>query len=77
VAGPVAALWPHIRFDWAFGPALNTHYLPRDERDRDAYARDAAERLAELTARSAGGLAPPRRHHAPLTALDRQEGREG
>jgi hypothetical protein len=75
VAGPVAALWPHVRFDWAFDPALNTRYLPRAERGRDAYARDAAERLAELTARSA---VVAWRHHgdiAPLlAALDRQEG---
>lgn len=74
-ADPVAALWPHVRFDWAFDPALNTHYLPRDERGRDAYARDAAARLAELAARSAvvawrhkGDIAPL------LAALDRQEG---
>lgn len=78
VADPVAALWPHVRFDWAFDPALNTRYLPRDERDQDAYARDAAERLAELTGRSA---VVAWRHHgdiAPLlAALDRQEGCEG
>jgi hypothetical protein len=74
-ADPMAALRPHVRFDWAFDPALNTHYLPRNERDRDAYARDAGERLAELTARSAvvswhhhGDIAPL------LTALDRQGG---
>ncbi|MGH3067702.1 MAG: hypothetical protein ACRDOH_01520 [Streptosporangiaceae bacterium] len=75
VAGPVAALSPHVRFDWAFDPALNTRYLPRAERDRDAYARDAADRLAELAARSA---VVAWRHHgdiAPLlNALDRQEG---
>jgi hypothetical protein len=75
VADPVAALWPHVRFDWAFDPALNTHYLPRAERDRDAYGRDAARRLADLTARSA---VVAWRHHgdlAPLLAtLDRQEG---
>lgn len=65
VVDPVAALWPHVRFDWVFDPALNTHYLPRAERDRDTYARDAAERLAELTAASTvltwqhgGDLAP-------------------
>lgn len=75
VAGPVAALWPHVRFDWAFDPALNTHYLPRAERDRDAYARDAAERLAELAARSAVVAWRHRGDLAPLlAALDCQEG---
>lgn len=65
VPDPVAALWPHVRFDWVFDPELNTHHLPRDERNRDAYARDAAARLAELTAGSSvvawqhqGQLAP-------------------
>ncbi|WP_190814662.1 DEAD/DEAH box helicase family protein [Saccharopolyspora pogona] len=52
VADPVAALWPHVRFDWVFDPTLNTHHLPRGERDRDAYTRDTADRLAELTAGS-------------------------
>jgi hypothetical protein len=52
VEDPVAALWPHVRFDWVFDPALNTHHLPRDERDRDTYARDAADRLTELAATS-------------------------
>lgn len=65
VADPVGALWPHVRFDWVFDPALNTHHLPRPERGRDAYAQDAADRLAELTAtarvvrwRHRGELAP-------------------
>jgi hypothetical protein len=48
VADPVGALWPHVRFDWVFDPALNTHHLPRTERERDTYARDAADRLTEL-----------------------------
>jgi hypothetical protein len=52
VSDPVAALWPHVRFDWVFDPALNTHHLPRAERDRDAYFRDAADRLTELAAAS-------------------------
>lgn len=65
VADPVGELWPHVRFDWVFDPALNTHHLPRLERDRDDYARDAANRLAELCAtarvvewRHRGELAP-------------------
>lgn len=65
----------HVRFDWTFDPALNTRYLPRAERDRDAYARDAAERLAELTARSAVVAWCHRGDVAPLlAALNRQEG---
>lgn len=66
VADPVAALWPHVRFDWVFDPALNTHHLPRTERDRDTYARDAADRLAEL---AAGSLVVQWRHHGELTPL--------
>ena len=50
----MTALWPHVRFDWVFASALNTHHLPRGERerDRDTYARDAADRLTELAATS-------------------------
>ncbi|APU13089.1 phosphoenolpyruvate carboxykinase (ATP) [Actinoalloteichus fjordicus] len=66
VADPVGALWPHVRFDWVFDPGLNTHHLPRIERDRDAYARDAAERLAELAAVS---RVVTWRHHGALTPL--------
>lgn len=66
VADPVAALWPHVRFDWAFDPALNTHHLPRTERNRDAYARDAADRLAELAAAS---RVVAWRHHGALAPL--------
>ncbi len=66
VADPVAALWPHVRFDWVFDPALNTHHLPRTERDRDTYGRDTADRLAELTA---GSRVVAWRHHGELTPL--------
>jgi hypothetical protein len=66
VADPVAALWPHVRFDWVFDPVLNTHHLPRPERDRDTYARDAADRLAELDAAS---RVVRWRHHGQLTSL--------
>lgn len=66
VADPVAALWPHVRFDWVFDPALNTHHLPRAERDRDSYARDAADRLVELTA---GSRVVAWRHHGELAPL--------
>ena len=75
VPDPAAALWPHVRFDWAFDPALNTHYLPRAERGRDAYARDAAARLAELASRSAVVAWRHRGDLAPLiAALGHQEG---
>ncbi|WP_085014583.1 hypothetical protein [Frankia sp. KB5] len=66
VADPVGVLWPHIRFDWVFDPALNTHHLPRTERDQDAYGRDAADRLAEL---AAGSLVVQWSHHGDLTPL--------
>jgi energy-coupling factor transporter ATP-binding protein EcfA2 len=66
VADPVAELWPHVRFDWVFDPALNTHHLPRTERDRDTYGRDAAHRLAELTATS---QVMQWRHHGDLAPL--------
>ncbi len=49
VADPVRALWPHVRLDWVFDPAVNTHHLPRRERDRVAYSHDAHARLTELT----------------------------
>jgi hypothetical protein len=52
VADPVAALWPHVRFDWVFDPALNTQHLPRTQRDRDAYAADAQRLLAALVDRA-------------------------
>lgn len=48
VADPVRALWPHVRDDWVFDPTLNTHHLPRRDRDRTAYLRDARARLDEL-----------------------------
>jgi hypothetical protein len=66
VADPGAALWPHVRFDWVFDPALSTHHLPRTERDRDTYARDAADRLAEL---AAGSRVVHWRHHGQLAPL--------
>jgi nucleoside-diphosphate-sugar epimerase len=66
VVDPVAALWPHVRFDWVFDPSLNTHHLPRVERDRDAYARDATDRLAELAAAS---RVVAWRHHGALAPL--------
>ncbi|MGH3979788.1 MAG: ATP-binding protein [Pseudonocardiaceae bacterium] len=65
-ADSAAELWPHVRFDWVFDPALNTHHLPRIERDRDTYSRDAAERLAEL---AAGSLVVHWRHHGELAPL--------
>jgi len=66
VDNPAAALWPHVRFDWVFDAVLNTHHLPRTERDRDTYARDAVERLAELSATS---LVVQWRHHGELGPL--------
>lgn len=66
VDDPLAALWPHVRFDWVFGPGLNTHHLPRPERGRSAYARDSWERLAELVA---GSLVVRWRHHGRLRPL--------
>lgn len=66
VADPMSALWPHVRFDWVFDPALNTHHLPRAERDRDTYARDARELLAEL---AAGSVVVTRRHHGQVGPL--------
>jgi hypothetical protein len=66
VADPVSALWPHVRFDWVFDPALNTHHLPRPERARDAYAQDAADRLTELAAAS---RVVAWRHHGQLAPL--------
>ena len=66
VTDPVSALWPHVRFDWVFDPALNTHHLPRTERDRGTYARDAADRLAELAAVS---RVVEWRHHGALAPL--------
>lgn len=62
----MAALWPHVRFDWVFDPGLNTHHLPRTERDRDTYARDAADRLAELVATA---QVVAWRHHGELAPL--------
>ncbi|MGH3156444.1 MAG: hypothetical protein ACRDNF_07720, partial [Streptosporangiaceae bacterium] len=65
-ADPVAALWPHVRFDWVFDPALNTRHLPRAERDRDAYQRDSHNRLAEL---AAAARVVTWRHHGDLSPL--------
>lgn len=66
VLDPMAELWPHVRFDWSFNPASNTHFLPREERDERAYAEDAGHRLAELT-----GLARVVRwrHHGRISPL--------
>jgi hypothetical protein len=52
VNDPTAALWPHVRFDWVFDPDLNTHYLPRRERDSADYTRDSRDLLAELAHRA-------------------------
>jgi hypothetical protein len=76
VTDPAAALWPHVRFDWVFDPALNTHHLPRTERDRSTYAGDATDRLAELAAVS---RVVAWRHHGQLAPLldavaDQREG---
>ncbi|MGH3721600.1 MAG: hypothetical protein ACRDRI_22690 [Pseudonocardiaceae bacterium] len=66
VDDPMAVLWPHVRFDWVFDPALNTHQLPRAERDRDTYGQDSRRRLAELVA---GSLVIEWRHHGRLSPL--------
>lgn len=49
VEDPVAALWPHVRFDWIASDA-NTHYLPRAERTEANCTRDALAALAALAA---------------------------
>lgn len=66
VDDPVTALWPHVRFDWVFDPALNTRHLPRAERDRDAYRWDSRSRLAEL---AAAATVVAWRHHGELRPL--------
>jgi hypothetical protein len=48
--GQTAELWPHVRFDWVFSPALNTRHLPRAGRARATFTRDTASRLSELGA---------------------------
>lgn len=66
VADPMARLWPHVRFDWVFDPALNTHHLPRTERDRGTYRRDSHNRLTELAAEARIVVW---RHHGRLRPL--------
>lgn len=66
VTDPVRALWPHVRLDWVFDPAVNTHHLPRRERDRATYSHDAHARLSELTE---AGSVVAWRHHGDLAPL--------
>ncbi len=66
VDDPVAALWPHVRFEWEFNSEVNTHYVPRAQRSRSVYARDSRERLTELGSRA---LVVRWRHHGRLAPL--------
>jgi hypothetical protein len=52
VPDAVAALWPHVRFDWMFDRSLNQNYLGRTERDRDGYSNDARGVIEALVAHS-------------------------
>lgn len=73
VADPVGALWPNVRQDWVFDPGLNTHYLPRRERDVAGYSHDAQARLVELV--SIAPVAAWRHHGALGPLLDTVPGR--
>ena len=64
--GQTAELWPFVRFDWMFTPALNTRHLPRPSRGHATFVRDTASRLSELGAISRVTRWRHRGHIAPL-----------
>jgi hypothetical protein len=66
VDDPLAALLPHVRSDWMFDPLSNTHHLPRHERGRTAYGKDARRLVARLAMRS---RVVSWRHHGEIEPL--------
>lgn len=52
VPDPTAALLPQVRTDWMFNPRLNQRYLPRTERRRPEYHRDAGRLVRALAERA-------------------------